>query len=240
MPEKPIIGITLSLFRSTSGKEGRPPAWVAYADVVAQSGALPLFIPTHLDPDQTRGLYDRIDGLILSGGGDILPGRYGLSRTMDLDEPDPKRDAFEFATLDLAMNREVPVLGICRGLQVINVALGGSLFEDIPSERPGSLQHAGSDSRPAPHHPVSLHPQTRLRAIIQEEEIEANSYHHQAIRDPAPGLTICAQSPDGIIEGVELPDFPFGLGVQWHPERMLEAPSTKAIMRAFIRAAARE
>jgi putative glutamine amidotransferase len=235
--KKPIIGITLSLFRSISGEKGRPPAWVAYADVVAQNGGLPLFIPTHLDPDQSAEIYDGIDGLLLSGGGDILPEHYGQERTAELDEPDPKRDVFEFVALKQAMRRGMPFIGICRGLQVINVALGGSLFQDIRSERPGSLQHAGPDSRPEPWHSVHLHSDTKLHTIIAQGEFEANSYHHQAIRDLAPGLTVCAQSPDEIIEAIELPGFPFGLAVQWHPERMPQAPSTKALLGALMRAA---
>ncbi len=239
MSEKPIIGITLSLFRSTSREEGRPPAWVAYADVVAENGGLPLFIPTHLDPERSQGLYERIDGLILSGGGDILPQSYGDDQRADLDEPDPQRDAFEFDVLEQAMHREIPFLGICRGLQVINVGLGGSLFQDIRSDCPECMPHKESDAHPEPLHPVLIRHGTRLHSIIRETEIKTNSYHHQAIRDLAPALSRSARSPDEIVEAVELPDFPFGLAVQWHPERMRSAPSTKALLGALMRAAVR-
>jgi putative glutamine amidotransferase len=239
MPKKPIIGITLSFFRTASREEGRQSPWLAYADVVSENGGLPLFLPTHLDPGQSRGIYERIDGLILSGGGDILPQSYGDDRRADLDEPDPQRDAFEFDALEQAMQREIPFLGICRGLQVLNVGLGGSLLQDIPSDCPECMPHKESDACPEPHHPVLIQTGTRIHSIIRETQIETNSYHHQAIRDLAPALTRGARSPDEIIEAVELPDFPFGLAVQWHPERMRSAPSTKALLGALMRAAAR-
>lgn len=237
MIRKPVIGISLSLFRTKDPARDNPPPWPAYARAVAAGGGCPMYIPTFLDPEQSAPLLDRVDGLVLSGGGDILPETYGAEKATELDEPDPQRDAFEFAILNRALDRQIPFLGICRGIQVMNVAMGGTLIQDIPSEFPESLPHGRSREVRHPHHAVRLHSGTMLREFLGESEFEVNSYHHQAVREVAPSLRVSGRAADEIIEAVEVKGFPFGVGVQWHPERMFQAESSQALFQALINAA---
>jgi putative glutamine amidotransferase len=237
MTRNPVIGITLSPFHTNTTSQENPPSWPAYARAVASGGGSPVFIPTLLEPNRTEALLDRLDALVLSGGGDIHPERYGEEISTDLDEPDPERDAFEFASLNFALERQMPFLGICRGIQVMNVVLGGTLIQDIPSEYPQNLPHVQLEEDRNPHHVVKLHSGTMLGEVFGGTEIEVNSFHHQAIRAVATGLRVSGRSRDGIIEAVELEGFPFGVGVQWHPERMLQQESSQSLFRALVKAA---
>ena len=184
-----------------------------------------------------------VDGIVLGGGKDVDPERYGQERRPDASvEVDPRRDGTDFAALDRALRDETPTLAICRGLQVVNVALGGTLVQDIPTERPSEVPHETAeddgepDRRTRLEHAVQIAPGTRLAEIAQSGEVWVNSRHHQAIDRPAPTLRIAAVAPDGVIEAVEL-ERPWLLAVQWHPENLAARDDvSREIFAAFARA----
>ena len=200
---KPIIGIT-------AGGEAEYRLNRRYSDAVVSAGGVPIVI-TYGQSDILRIL----DGIILSGGGDISPHFCGITEydPAYLDSPDPCRDRFETELARLAFSNGIPTLGICRGLQVMNVAFGGTVLFHID----GHMQKADRDQ---PSHRVVVRDGTRLRALVCAGEVEVNSFHHQAIDTVAKKLTVCAVSDDGIAEAAEASGHPFYLGVQWHPEHM--------------------
>jgi putative glutamine amidotransferase len=181
----------------------------------------------------------RFDALVLGGGGDVDPARYGRAAlangTVDVD---PERDALDFRLFEEARRRGAPVLGICRGLQVINVALGGTLVQDIPSERPSPVLHQREKEEKARRdHRVRIAPGTRLSAIAGAAEAAVNSRHHQAIERVAPGLAVSAVAPDGVAEAVEAADDTWLLAVQWHPENLAGDPVSERLFAEFLRTA---
>ena len=179
----------------------------------------------------------RFDGVVLGGGVDVEPAKYGRETLADASvEVDAKRDATDFAAFERARREDLPVLGICRGMQVINVALGGTLIQDIPSERPSHIVHEvpGKEIERRDH-PVEVKAGTRLSAIARAPEIEVNSRHHQAVDRLAPGLEATAVAPDGLIEAFESRG-PWLLAVQWHPENLLGDPVSRRLFAEFARA----
>lgn len=207
----------------------------AYANALAASGMIPLIIAP-LDTGFAE-IVARVDGLVLTGGEDVAPARYGATRHERTGEPHDARDRTEIALLGAAREARLPVLAICRGLQVANVALGGTLVQDLPSERPSSTTHDRSDARTTRVHEVAIAGGSRLSAAIGARTIAVNSSHHQAIDRVAPGLTVTATAPDGIVEGAEWTgdaDW-WMLGVQWHPEELVQAAEgwDRALFAAF-------
>ncbi|MET0621206.1 MAG: gamma-glutamyl-gamma-aminobutyrate hydrolase family protein [Thermoanaerobaculia bacterium] len=179
------------------------------------------------------------DALLLGGGGDVDPARYGRS-TLDNGtvEVDPERDRIDFALFEQARRAGAPVLGICRGLQVVNVALGGTLVQDIPEERPSDIVHARSrEEKTRLDHTVAITPDTRLAALAAAAEVRVNSRHHQAIETVAPGLAISGTSPDGLPEAVESAGDAWVVAVQWHPENLAGDPVSSRLFADFVRAA---
>jgi putative glutamine amidotransferase len=180
------------------------------------------------------------DGLVLGGGADVDPARYGQKPRPDADlELDPERDATEFSLFERAWGEKKPILAICRGLQVANVALRGTLVQDLPSEKPSPIVHsrAGEKSTTRREHPVSIIPGTRLAQVAEVPQIEVNSRHHQAILAAAPGLRVSAQAPDGVIEAVEWDRSDrWLLAVQWHPENLAGDPVSRRLFAEFARA----
>ena len=170
------------------------------------------------------------------GGGDIEPWRYASRPHPLVNSIDADRDQVEIDLLHQAVAAEVPTLGICRGLQLINVALGGSLYEDILDQHPGALEHQHFDNRPRDYraHEVRIAPESKLGNILRQKRVAVNSLHHQGIRQLAPGLQPAAWAPDGIIEAVELSALPFGLAVQWHPEWLPQDDGMARLFSAFI------
>jgi putative glutamine amidotransferase len=242
MSKAPLIGITvgatqphgangLSLrIRSTSPR------------AVAAARGIPTLIPIDIDTDTLRAIYDQLDGVILSGGGDIEPARYGARASICTEDVDPMRDELEVRLTEWALADDKPLLGICRGIQVINVAMGGTLIQDISDEVPGSLRHdrEGYDWFGRLTHDVRLDPGSRLHKALDilGESLKVNSLHHQAVGKLAPGLCMVGQASDGIIEGVEHPDRRFAVGVQWHPEALCsEHEPHQHLFEAFIAAA---
>jgi putative glutamine amidotransferase len=220
-----------------------------YLVAIQEAGGIPLIVtPAHTGP-ALRACYELADGLLLTGGEDVAPARYGEPVPHPSVEVVDERDELEFTLLDWALADDLPVLAICRGLQVLNVALGGTLYQDLPSHRPAPLGHDQTKVDPpgprsAPHHPVQVRPGSALGELLGCEVTEVNSLHHQGIRTLAPALAPAAHAPDELIEGVEPADpsrWCFVVGVQWHPEelaRVGDAPSRR-LFEGFVAAAAK-
>jgi putative glutamine amidotransferase len=213
----------------------------AYTRAVARAGALPVIIPLGLADETLQALLSRLDGVLFSGGGDVETGRYG-----GLDHPrvggvDLDRDRVEVLLAEQVAGRGVPFLGICRGIQVINVALGGKLYSHIADQHAGALKHDYYPDFPRDHpaHEVSITPGSRLAEILGVTQVTTNSLHHQGVQQPAPGMRVLAYAPDGIVEAVEYQGHPFGLAVQWHPEGMPDSAPMQALFLAFAQAASR-
>jgi putative glutamine amidotransferase len=223
---KPVIGITPSAQTDTlaHGTYRRFVLSAPYVRAVEAVGGLPLILPPQRDIVSLIGI---LDGLLLSGGPDVDPARYGdTSVHEETYGIDPERDQFEIDLFDAALRREMPVLGICRGIQVINIALGGTLIQDVSTEHPGARevghrQHERGLESSAVGHELTVCA-GGLLPIFETSRPGVNSFHHQAIRDLAPGLVAVAYSPDGLIEAVAMSDQPAVFGVQWHPELMFE------------------
>ncbi len=211
-----------------------------YVQAESRAGGLPVLIPLGLPEDQLTALIARLDGIIFSGGGDLESSIYGMEATPEVKNVDPDRDRLEIQMVREAVSEGLPFLGICRGLQVINVALGGTLYTHIADPHPRAVEHTFYPDWPRDHlaHPVRVDRGSRLEAVLGIQQIQTNSLHHQGIRTLAPKLTPAAWASDGLIEGIELPDHPFGLGVQWHPEWMPTCAPMRALFSAFVEAAA--
>jgi putative glutamine amidotransferase len=206
----------------------------AYLEAVERAGGIPIMVPLGLDSADVAAVLERADGVLLPGGGDIHPDFYREAMNGQILEVDAERDRIEIEAARIALVREMPLLGICRGHQILNVALGGTLWADVPSQMPGSLAHDFAQTHPRSYeaHAVDIAPDSRLAQILGRRETAVNSLHHQGVKELAPGLRVSATAPDGLIEGVELPDHPFALGVQWHPEWLI--PASAPMMQLFI------
>jgi putative glutamine amidotransferase len=214
----------------------------AYVEALIQAGASPVLIPNALSEGALDELTPRLDGVLFSGGGDIEPEFYNATNNSKVSGVELDRDRLEIYLLEKLVVEGKPLLGICRGQQSINVALGGTLYADIADQVPGSAKHDYYPGweRDYLAHSVEVEAGTRLADILCETEVEVNSFHHQAVEQLAPGLTPTAYSPDGIIEAVELADHPFALAVQWHPEWLTAHHPMRALFRAFVEAASAE
>jgi putative glutamine amidotransferase len=193
----------------------------AYMRSVLAAGGVPVVLSPLVGPSYAARALDGVDGLVLTGGEDMDPAWYQAEPHPRANPPNRERDLFELALFAAARQRELPILGICRGIQVVNVALGGTLWQDLPSERPGVVDHYPEAARSARTHLVRLQPGTLTAEALGGFEVRVNSFHHQAIRDLAPKLVATGWSEDGLIEAVEsAPGQPWLLAVQWHPEEM--------------------
>jgi len=216
---RPIIGVTMSSREPdpVSGSE-----YFAlhrlYVAAVERAGGVAVALPAQ--PKAVADLLPILDGLLLSGGGDIAPDLFGQARHPKTQGIDRQRDRFELALAREWVKGDRPLLAICRGIQVLNVALGGDLIQDIADQVADAVIHqkSGGEAR----HLIRLHPNSRLARLLGGDRLEVNSSHHQAVGDLAPGLEAVAWAADGVVEGVEMPHARFVIGVQWHPERMFE------------------
>lgn len=221
--ESPAVGVTCIQIQAE--EVHRPPRVgqnQTYIQALIRAGAAPLLFPQLDDMDLLRTMYDRVDALLLPGGEDIDPAHYGESVQEWCGPISPVRDVMELALARWATADGKPLLAICRGIQVLNVALGGSLYQDIPAQVPGAARHAWYPNHPRdylPHH-IHIGPSTRLAHIVGTTSLPINSLHHQAVKDLAPGLTVMGRTPDQIIEAVEVEGHPYAIGVQWHPEEL--------------------
>ncbi len=213
-----------------------------YVEAVATAGGAPVLIPLNLGKGTLRAIYERLDGLLLAGGADLDPKHYGEAIHEKCGEIDEARDTVELILARWALAGGLPVLGICRGIQVLNVAAGGTLYQDIASQAPGSLKHDYWPDYPRNllTHQVTVDDDSRLAAILGGIQVAVSSLHHQAIKKLAPNFTAVARSPDGVIEAIEGRDHPFALGVQWHPEELVkDAPPMRRLFEDFVSAARR-
>ena len=232
---KPVIGLTCS-FRTEGGN---PQHYLneSYMNAIRHFGGIPLLIPVLALPEEVAMLVGICDGLLLTGGDDLNPARFGEAVLNDTVSVAQERDEAEWAVLDLAVQRNIPIFGICRGIQVMNVYFGGSLYQDIPAQVPSDVAHRMEKPYHRTGHSCKVVPNSPLHALTGVSEFGVNSHHHQAIRDVAPGFISMGQCEDGIVEAVCEPSKPFCWGVQWHPERIwdIEENSGK-LFEAFIAA----
>jgi putative glutamine amidotransferase len=243
---RPVIGIATQTQEPVVGQA--PRAWIMvqkYIHVLAACGAVPWLLPLLPGEEETlRAAYDHLDGVFLAGGVDIDPGQYGEAEHQALcNTPDPERDWTEVTLLRWALAEGKPLLGICRGMQVLNVAAGGTLYQDIKLQHPEAIKHdyfsvSGNYPRDLLVHEVRVGPDSRLRSILGKETLAVNSMHHQGVRRLAPGLVPTAYAPDGLIEAVEGTNGRFVVGVQWHPEELTDKdPVHRLLFTAFLEAA---
>jgi putative glutamine amidotransferase len=235
---QPLIGVTLD--SEQPGGYSKLP-WYAlrqnYSEAVVRAGGLPVLLPH--EPEQADAYLEKIDGLIITGGAfDVDPVMFGATSRHATVKTKDRRTAFELAIAKGALARDKPVLGICGGQQLLNVILGGTLIQHIPDEVGAALAHEQPNPRTEPGHSVRVVKGTLLHRICGAEELQVNSAHHQAAKDIGDGVVVDARAEDGVIEGIEHPQYRFCLGVQWHPEYAISAGDTK-IFDAFIAASRR-
>ena len=232
---KPIIGIGSDVL-TAPGERERAFAYLTYTEALRRAGAVPVVIPPQ--PENAPDVVEGLDGILLAGGFDCDPGVYGEEVHPTVEPMDARRQTNDIALAKAARERGIPTLGVCLGMQVMNIAAGGTLVQDIDSQVGTEIQHA-SEPLDRIRHDVRLEEGTKLAGIIRERELDVNSSHHQAVKDVGAGLRVTAHAPDGIVEAVEDPGHPFYLGVQWHPEDMEGEGSASALFGAFIEAARR-
>lgn len=241
---KPLIGITPSPTsdKMEHGSFYRYALSRTYVDAIRAAGGVPVILPT--DEQELDDILPRIQGLLISGGSDLDPELYGDEEVHETTYGiEPERDAFEIAAFRHAEANDLPTLCICRGIQVMAVAMGGTLIQDIDTAIPDSLEHSQQKDglmRDAAAQTIVVAPGNPLAKALGSERITANSFHHQAVKEPGPILTVVATSEDGIIEGLWHPGMTFGIGVQWHPEMLADQfPEHASIFTQFVAAAAR-
>jgi putative glutamine amidotransferase len=228
----PTIGITANLFPAESRAHYNGKALHVFDEqlvsAIADAGGTPLLLPNRSDVVAT--LLPLLDGLLVSAGADVAPSSYGAEPTQWLGQPE--RDDVEILWIRSAVERGLPILGVCRGIQIINVAFGGTLFDDLPTRFPSDVTHRNSVLYDKCYHPVSIEPTSTLGAWLQKAEVTVNSVHHQGIRTVGDGLRVVASAADGLVEAVETPDGQV-VAVQWHPE-WDQSPIQRRLFVAFV------
>ena len=234
MPRAPLVAVTAT----TEVIRGLPRVRVnrSYTDALTAVHLVPIVVPPIADPDLAAQVLHGVSGLLLTGGEDVAPHRYAAEPHPSVVDVHDERDACELALAREAERRRIPTLAICRGIQVMNVALGGSLVQDIPSEQPGTVDHDPDADRSSRVHDVIVEHGSRLASALGTERLVTNSFHHQSLDRVAPLLCVSARAEDGIVEGIESRDDAWWmLGVQWHPEELTETPEEwdRRLFRAF-------
>ncbi len=209
-----------------------------YINAVKKTGGIPIIIPPHLEIEALKSFKNKLDGLILSGGGDIDPFFFGEEPNFNINRIDPIRDKIEIELVKWSIKEKIPLLAICRGIQIINIACGGTIIQDLNQKNDKNqnhLKHQQQAPRRYPTHTVYLKKNSVFSDIFKAEEIKVNSFHHQAIKEPGDNLEITGRAADKVIEGIALNNHPFGIGVQWHPERMFDHyPEQRNLFKQFI------
>lgn len=242
---RPTIGIATQTQDAVPGQ--LPRCWIMsqrYVRVLSSLGAVPWLIPLLPDDvDTLRATYDRLDGLFLTGGVDVDPSHYGEPKHPNCGHTDPDRDAVEMTLVRWALDDHKPILAVCRGFQVLNVACGGTLFQDVGAQCPAAIKHdyfptaCGTPTRDYLAHDVRVSPRSRLAGYLGNESVPVNSMHHQGIKALAPTLVPSAWAPDGLIEGVEGPNGHYVVAVQWHPEELTAQDGQRRLFTEFLAAA---
>ncbi len=234
--ETPVVGIPC--YSGERAGSGRPFYGnnQSYVRALIGAGMAPMLIPP-MDEAALEAVCARLDGLLLSGGEDVDPSRYGEERLPVCEPSDPQRDAMELALTRMALEHDLPTFGICRGIQTLNVALGGTLYQDLETQRPESHPHAmGHLPRTTLTHEVVVERDSRLAEILGVERLGVNSLHHQAVRELGAGARVVAWADDGVVEGMDLPGRSFVLAVQYHPEELYETDElSRKLFAAFAR-----
>lgn len=246
---RPVIGVTTQTLQAIDGIPPMLPHSVVmnerYYTAAAQAGGAPVLVPLlDEDLDALRAVYELLDGVLIPGGVDMNPATFGEAPHPKLGRVDQARDIVEMQLTRWAIADGKPLLGLCRGLQVINVALGGTLYQDLEAQHPDAIKHdyfpTYGFARDHLAHDVAVTAGSRLREVLERDRITVNSMHHQGIKNLAPALVASAVAPDGLVEAAELPGQPFCVGVQWHPEVFeMVNPDTRRVFSEFITAAAR-
>jgi putative glutamine amidotransferase len=235
---KPLIGLTCTVrYEDGAVLYG---LYASYIKALEAAGGLPVLIAHDLQPETLRAIYERVDGVLLTGGGDVDPHEYGAGDEIPLRSVNHDRDATEMTVTKWAVADDKPLLGICRGVQVMNVALGGTLYRDLALEFGNSVDHdmGGKNVRNFEAHAVNVQSDSKLAGLLGTTQPKVNSLHHQAIRDLGKGLVPVATAPDGIVEGVEIPGTRFIVGVQWHPEELANySEPMRRLFEGFVRQA---
>jgi putative glutamine amidotransferase len=236
---KPLIGITAYSYDRPPSDWRYDVCYGNYAQVVQKAGGLPVLVPAHLKTETLQAIYSRLDAVMLPGGGDVNPARYQAAADSTVTGVDDLRDNAEFHLAEWSLKDDRPLFGICRGLQVMNVVMGGTLMQDIPSAVGAQIRHNQPRTEPRAQrlHDVTVDADSRLAKIMGATTVPVNSIHHQAIETVAPGVRVTAHAPDGIIEAMEIPDKYYALAVQWHPEDLTDDIRIMRLFSAFIQAA---
>jgi len=246
---KPLIGITSNIMNTyASGFDPKmaalfPEAIYAprdYPTAVEQAGGIPVLLPVTTDPATMAAMLDKIDAILFTGGEDIDPQEYGETYHLRIGPTSPDRDTFDLTLARMALERDMPILGICRGNQIINVAAGGTLYQDTTAQIKDALFHPviGITPKWHPTHEVVFEPGSKIAKIYGTERLWTNGYHHQAVKDAGQGIKITGRTLDGAVEAVESEKHTFVVGVQWHPEMMLERhPEVLPLFKALVEAA---
>jgi putative glutamine amidotransferase len=237
---KPLIGITAYDYAKPENGWHYDISYCKNAAAIERAGGLPVLIPSSLQQETLRGIYERLDAVLLPGGADVNPAQYNTQPHPKLGAFSDERDKMELAMASWALADDLPILGICRGIQLLNVAMGGSLVQDIPSAIETELRHDIENDEPRNTflHDVQIDEDSRLADILGDTKFTVNSLHHQALLNVAPNAKVVAKAPDGIIEAIEVPDKHFVMAVQWHPEDLLDDDSRmENLFKAFVQAA---
>jgi putative glutamine amidotransferase len=243
---KPLIGVTTSELRprelTTLRWHGEPPdaemaLGMTYVRAIEAAGALPVVLPP-VAAAEVPAVARRLDGLVLSGGPDLAPAAYDAQPHAELGATEPDLDVFEYAVAREALRLGLPILGICRGAQALNVARGGTLHQHLPDVVGDVIAHRQGEDGRLPTHLVEVLPGSRLASVLGTTQLSVNSFHHQAIDRLGTGLRACAWAPDGTIEGIEDGTLPFVVAVQWHAETLVEVPAHLALFLELVAVAA--
>jgi putative glutamine amidotransferase len=236
---KPLIGITT---RNGKDADGHPLTALqhTYTRAILQAGGLPILIPSMLMEEDFLDLYSRVSGILFTGGGDVSLEYFNGSAHPRIGEVDQARDLTEISLMRAAVNDGKPILGICRGAQVMNVVFGGTLYTHIIDQLKGALDHDyPGDLRRVLVHPIRVDESTRSAEIFGETLLNVNSLHHQGLKDIAPGLLATGYAPDGLVEVVEIPGHPYAVSVQWHPEWLTDQIPMQRLFKSFVDASAK-
>lgn len=231
MSKRPVIGVIPLIDYSKQSYWMLP----GYFGGITEAGGFPVMLPLTADPKQLEQSVELCSGFLFTGGQDVSPSIYGAEKTKQCGECSPERDAMELYLLKAAIQQNKPILGICRGIQFINAALGGTLWQDIPSQHPSELIHCQKPPYDKPSHDVSISQDSPLYELLHTDILPVNSYHHQGVKELAPKLTCMAKAPDDLIEAVYAPAQRFLWAIQWHPEfSYLTDENSRRIFREFI------